>query len=253
MKLLKPTIIALLSLNLTQCAVVDHYTPDFVREKMEKNKREEYKKELDKILNSKRENHPNFPVDKFIEAPRKIYKRIDGIFKDTAIKFKQGSEKELYSAPKVDPNIPQYLNTICSHSVHYDPWVGRGEVTPNQCINPRYTQAVNARNNAINNINTKAEQTYQSLIKLYKAHADFAFNMCRYSWFSNDYSIMDKMLKEPIHDMNEIQAIYNRYSNSNITISDNEDRYISNLCRDGSANIDIDYFKHWMSQNIYEN
>lgn len=258
MKLLKPTLIALLSLNLTQCAVIEPYAPEFVREKIEENRREkqieEDNRELNEILQSKRENHPNFPVDKFLETPKNTYKIIDSVFKDTAIKYKNEREKELYSVPEVDPRIPQYLNTVCSHSIDYDPLLGRGNITPNQCINPKYAQAVNARNNAINNINAKYDQIYKTLINLYKENGDFVYKMCLYSWFANDYSTMDKITKTPIHDINEMRAEYNRYRTIRIpdTDVDKEGRHVSYICSIGSSNVAVAYFERWMSQNIYE-
>lgn len=230
MKLLKPTIIALLSLNLTQCYTLNEY----IKEQERKNKQEEKRKSDENIRKSK-EKH--FPVDRFIEAASQIVDNQIVAFKNKAIRLQKEYGKELQAVPKI--KVPAYLNTVCSHSIHYDAWVGRGEITANQCENPKYFQAKKSRDNAIKNIHNKYDSKFITLIQQYELSGTYSYVMCQYSWYKNDYTVIDNLLKNPNYDPPSIYS-YTSYLNSDIPIMSE----IKNLIKiKNTSQEEIDYVR----------
>lgn len=232
MKLLKPTIIALLSLNLTQCYTLNEY----IKEQERKNKQEEKRKSDENIRKSK-EKH--FPVDRFIEAASQIFDNQIVAFKNKTIRLQKEYEKELQAVPKI--KVPAYLNTVCSHSIHYDAWVGRGEITANQCENPKYFQAKKSRDNAIRNIHNKYNSKFIDLILQYGVSQDYNRAVCQYSWYKNDYTIINNLLKNPNYAPTSIMV-----SNINHLFeytSEEETSYVNRKCTKEYTNFN---FERWV-------
>lgn len=232
-KYVKPTLISILALNLTQC--VD-------TKKVEAEKRAIESKIIRERIKKEYPGRLEFFVD-MQDAGIKV--RGD-VFK-SYIELKRKAQATISKIQSQPINIPRYTNQVCGYNVYSAPFVGPYETVPYYCKNPRYEQEENKKQNRIKNIEQMYQTQLENLIKSAIEHDEKFPKICEIATekktLSNEFAdLLNDYANRKYISFEKIKSVSNKLENHNDedVKSELKDRcFFINIARPGTI-------EHWL-------